>query len=462
MRKLLIYFTIIFLLTSTLPATAQNETQYPVYIVQKGDTLTQIAQKFGIPLSLLLKANSSIDPNNLVIGAKINIPGMEGVTGILKSTSVPFGSNLEITSAVYSIPQNLLSQINRITSPEEVFTGSSLIIPTSSSQMSYSHSGSILAGESLLERALVTLRNPWEIEASGNVMHPSIVIPGDPLFVRSNTGDVPQNRISQLIQSISISPLPLVQGATITIKVKSNLPISVIGKLAGYPLNFFQSVGNEYIALQGIHAMASPGIAKFSLKVSDQAGRQSSIEESILLRSGNFTKDPPLTVDPKTIDPENTRPEDEIVAGATSMATSQKLWSKIFRKPVDDPVCIKSWYGNRRSYNGSPYTYFHTGLDYGVCANLKVFAPAPGIVVFAGPLVVRGNATIIDHGWGVFSGFWHQKTINVKVGDRVAAGQIIGEIGGTGRVTGPHLHWEVWVNGVQVEPQDWLENVYPQ
>ena len=74
---------------------------------------------------------------------------------------------------------------------------------------------------------------------------------------------------------------------------------------------------------------------------------------------------------------------------------------------------------------------------------------------------MRGNTTIIDHGWGVYSGFWHQSKFDVQVGDIVEQGQVIGEVGGTGRVTGPHLHWELWVNGIQVDPLDWLTNTYP-
>ena len=93
--------------------------------------------------------------------------------------------------------------------------------------------------------------------------------------------------------------------------------------------------------------------------------------------------------------------------------------------------------------------------------NLNIYAPAPGKVVFVGLLTVRGNATIIDHGWGVYSGFYHQSRIDVKVGDIVETGQIIGQIGGTGRVTGPHLHWDLWVNGIQVNPFYWLDQVYP-
>jgi hypothetical protein len=86
---------------------------------------------------------------------------------------------------------------------------------------------------------------------------------------------------------------------------------------------------------------------------------------------------------------------------------------------------------------------------------------AAGRVVFAAPLTVRGNATIIDHGWGVYSGVWHQSQMLVNVGDMVEQGQVIGLVGGTGRATGAHLHWEVWVNGVQVNPLDWLDQPYP-
>jgi len=75
--------------------------------------------------------------------------------------------------------------------------------------------------------------------------------------------------------------------------------------------------------------------------------------------------------------------------------------------------------------------------------------------------VVRGNFTLIDHGWGVFSGYGHQLEMFVKEGDYVEAGQLIGFVGKTGRVTGPHLHWEIWVNGNQVNPTEWLDNQYP-
>ena len=83
------------------------------------------------------------------------------------------------------------------------------------------------------------------------------------------------------------------------------------------------------------------------------------------------------------------------------------------------------------------------------------------MVVYTGKLTVRGNVTFIDHGWGVYSVYFHQSRIDVKVGDRVQPGQVIGLIGATGRVTGAHLHWELWVNGFQSDPLDWLVRAFP-
>jgi len=82
-------------------------------------------------------------------------------------------------------------------------------------------------------------------------------------------------------------------------------------------------------------------------------------------------------------------------------------------------------------------------------------------VAFTGSLIVRGDTTYIDHGWGVYSGYFHQSEIYVTEGEMVERGQVIGKVGGSGRATGPHLHWEIWVGGVPVDPLDWVEMEFP-
>jgi murein DD-endopeptidase MepM/ murein hydrolase activator NlpD len=141
--------------------------------------------------------------------------------------------------------------------------------------------------------------------------------------------------------------------------------------------------------------------------------------------------------------------------------TLEKMWTGLWGWPHDLVNEVTAAYGDFRTYNGGVSQGYHYGVDFGGGALLSIYAPAPGIVVFAGPLDVRGNATFIDHGWGVYSAYYHQEEIYVQVGDVVEPGQIIGIVGKSGRVSGPHLHFEVWVNGVPVEPLDWLTRVFP-
>ncbi len=72
-------------------------------------------------------------------------------------------------------------------------------------------------------------------------------------------------------------------------------------------------------------------------------------------------------------------------------------------------------------------------------------------------LVARGNAVLIDHGWGLVTGYWHMSKIDVKVGQRLTRGEVIGKVGNTGLSTGSHLHFELWVNGVSVDGKQWLD-----
>jgi len=186
--------------------------------------------------------------------------------------------------------------------------------------------------------------------------------------------------------------------------------------------------------------------------------------QNIYLSPGEYTFKS-LQVPAETLDQEVTVPEDKSWAALAKPVTPDKLWEGVFESPVAPSECgYTDTFGHRRSYNDSPYNYFHTGLDF--CYNYnnevnEIYAPADGVVVFAGPLVVRGNAVMIDHGQGIYTAYMHQEKILVEVGEHIQTGQVIGIVGGTGRVNGPHLHFEVWAGGVQVDPEDWLGSAYP-
>ena len=222
--------------------------------------------------------------------------------------------------------------------------------------------------------------------------------------------------------------------------------------------------------MQGVHALLEPGVYPLRLDATLPDGSKQSYEQFVLIVSGNYPTGENLPVDSSLIDPVVTDPEQKMLEEFTVSATTTptKFWQGQFISPAiayADSTYFTSRYGTRRVYLGQgtdlKVNWWHTGLDFGGGDGLAITAPAAGRVVFAGPLTVRGNATVIDHGWGVYSGFWHQSAIQVQVGGMVEQYQVIGLVGGTGRVTGAHLHWELWVNGIQVDPLDWLIQAYP-
>lgn len=447
-------------------AWAQNE-DLPVYVVQPNDTINSIARRFGISPQDLIRVNQIENPDFISVGTSLKVPGFEGVRGTLTTVSVPLGASLSSLSRQYDIPEEQIVRLNRLVTPSQLFVGATLILPVQEnpSQSQTTPLVTLSAQQTPLELATASGVSIWDYLLANGVGSSAQLLPLDPLIAVGNEQPVPNVAAfpgaPSFVKGIDLYPLPVTQGKTVVIKVRVNQPVRASGMLGEWPLQFDAQDANTYVALQGIHAMAQPGLLDLSLTLTTADGTTFAFSQPVLLQPGNYPQDPPLFVDPQTLDKVNTEPEDNLVRSVVANHTPVKYWQGVFRKPVDEPSCVKSWFGNRRSYNNSGYTYFHTGVDYGVCANLNIYAPAAGVVVFTGPLTVRGNATIIDHGWGVYSGFWHQSKILVNVGDRVEAGQLIGEIGGTGRVTGPHLHWEVWVNGVQVEPLDWLEREYP-
>ncbi|MGC8779579.1 MAG: peptidoglycan DD-metalloendopeptidase family protein [Anaerolineae bacterium] len=125
--------------------------------------------------------------------------------------------------------------------------------------------------------------------------------------------------------------------------------------------------------------------------------------------------------------------------------------------PADATYEHSSPFGSRRTYGGASGLSAHAGEDYAAAPGTPVLAPAAGRVVLAEPLFVRGNAVILDHGNGVFTGYWHLASLAVRAGERVDVGQVLGTVGNTGLSTGPHLHWELRIGGIAVDPLQWVE-----
>ena len=137
----------------------------------------------------------------------------------------------------------------------------------------------------------------------------------------------------------------------------------------------------------------------------------------------------------------------------------EPAWSEPFLGPLTRAP-ITAPFGTGRSYNGGPVSSFHSGVDYGADEGEPVLSSAPGRVSWVGEMPIRGNSVIVDHGAGVMTGYHHLSRIDVAAGDVVEAGAQLGALGATGLTTGPHVHWEVIVHGVNVDPLPWLFNSF--
>lgn len=468
-RFLALIALIVILFPYSLTASAQTASG-PVYIVQSGDTLSLISSRFNVDIADLMDANGISDPNLLSAGQELVIPGLEGISGILVTEFVQFGDSFRSLSRRTQIGEPVLRKLNGLVSPTELYVGVSMIVPQQTGENQLTARVTPSNGESLLELAVRSGTDPWALARINGLSGTWDAIPGDVLYAAGGESEETASGLPAIFREAVVSPLPIKQGATTVIRVGVPDEVTVSGMLVDHSLHFFpdsesapQGYGSQ-VALQGVHALLDPGPYPLLLEATLPDGSKQSFEQMVLVTSASYQRED-IYVESSTIDPAITEPEDEQILALISKANPEKYWNAIFTAPAVYPDCFTSRYGTRRTYFGVNTAIeiegFHTGLDFCGGEGLQITSPAPGVVVFAGPLSVRGNATLIDHGWGVYSGFWHQSEIDVQVGEIVEAGQVVGLVGGTGRVTGAHLHWELWVNGVQVNPLDWLQQRYP-
>ena len=445
-------------------ARAQDEQNGPYYIVQEGDSLWQIAARFGIAVEDLMKENNISDASQLNVGARLTIPGLQGVDGQLTTITVAYGDTFRSLSRYYDVSGEVLARLNHLVSPSELYSGYGLILPIKENQIPISVVRINPAkGSSLLELAVLHGENVWALTLENKLAGTWSGLPGDVVQVVGDSSEtIAPVGLPEIVTRVEVTPVSMRQGETAVIKVSAPPGISMSGSLGERVLYFFPQ-GNDYVSLQGIHALTTSGLYPLALQGKLPNGESFAFTQNILVLSVDFAYDPSLTVDPITIDPAVTGPENELWASLGANATPEKLWDGMFSSPVpaEFTKCWPSLFGNRRSYNGSSYDFFHGGLDFCGTVGTELYASATGRVVYTGLLTVRGNVVVIDHGWGVYTAYDHLSKILTQVGDLVQPGQLIGLGGATGRTTGPHLHWEVWVGGVQVNPAVWLEKSYP-
>ena len=256
---------------------------------------------------------------------------------------------------------------------------------------------------------------------------------------------------------VYVVPQPLTQGQALLVLVDA--PGAGSAAVTWETESFALLRENDrFFGFIGVDAVASPGPAALGVGVWDPDWNQLLwMSAFIEIQQVEWTSDD-IQVDAANIallDPAVREFDRELRRPFQTELTSARHWRGVFDPPVPDGE-ITALYGELRSFNGGPITDYHSGIDYGGPTGSPVIAPNEGVVSWAGRTDRRGNGLIIDHGAGVYSGYYHLSEAIAEQGRRVARGQTIGLIGATGLATGPHLHWEVVVRGVTVDPIPWI------
>ncbi len=449
----------------------------PRYIVQPGDTLYGIAARFGVDLDRLMEANGLSPESVLYPGRELVLPDLAAVSGYLYAVTVPFGEDWRSMARRYRLAPSEFVRLNRLTGPYQLYAGRPVIVPggpEGPEPWPALHRLQLRAEQGLLEAAAERGLNPWTLYWLNHLDDAAAPALGHAvLFYPAADGqDQGLGALPPEVLAVRWQPDPRVQGETweMFVTLAASAAPEDVPPLRGAwrerPLHFAawssdEDQGRTWVTLSGVHALAWVEPHPLRLEGTWPDGRTWAFEQEQPIAAGNYGFEE-LTVPPEFLDVTVAQAESARVREIMSGYTPQRYWDGPFVAPSSyGGDCINSLFGTRRSYNDGALWGYHAGVD--LCGGLgtPIYAAANGVVVLAENLEVRGGSVIIDHGWGVYSGYWHLSEIAVEVGQTVHAGEEIGKAGSTGRSTGPHLHWELWVGGVPVNPLPWLERAWP-
>jgi len=469
-RNIAIALTVLALITlPTVPAWGQSgdPPQEMIHIVQSGETLFSIAQQYGLSVDAITHANGIPDPRQIYVGQRLIIPRGWGDVG--EQNTVPHlvqaGDTLTSIARRYHTTWQTLVRVNNLVSPNAIYAGQVVRVPSPDSPADEggptppSVSGGVVyivrPDDTIFRIALHYGISPWTLAVASRVANPTLIYPGQELVIPGKEPGL----LAEPFTSIVVQPLPAAQGSTMVIEVHTTEPVTLEGTLFEQQVRFAEE-GGVYFGLVGIHVFTEPGLYELELRAVDHQGRSTLITTGVVVEEGRFNYERIDLPASRTslLDPAIIAQDRERLEAVRRTFTPERRWRGPFQFPCVGT--ISAYFGAHRSYAGGPYTSYHSGVDLRAPSGTPVHAPAAGTVVLAEPLALWGNSVLIDHGWGVLTGYGHLSAIEVQAGQQVAPGDLIGRVGNTGLSTGAHLHWEVIVGGISVNGLQWMEEFY--
>ena len=254
--------------------------------------------------------------------------------------------------------------------------------------------------------------------------------------------------------TLTRAPGVLRTGDAVLITIETSSPVTTMeGDAFGRPVTFWPGAGErQWYGLIGIDIDADAGKYEVDIRAAGERGTEQArmalaVErrrvETRRIRVAERFANPPDEEGPRI------KHDAELLARTLAHSLPSRLWRGSFAAPV--PGSSTSSFGRLTVLNNVPRGR-HRGVDFSAMEGTPVVAPNAGVVVLASDLYFTGNTVILDHGAGLFSLLAHLSRIDVEEGRYVAGGELVGQSGSTGRVTGPHLHWTMRLGGATVDP----------
>ena len=471
----LVYIGVVLTLLTfaSTSSTAQDEpSPVNIHVVQRGENLFRIAMAYGLSVDVVAKVNGITDPASISVGQRLIIPDQQIAVEINPSPHsvehvVQPGETLNRIASAYDLTVDQLVSVNNLDNPNAIYVGQVLILPQlnvaqNAVMQTVNLEHVVLQGETL---GRIAERYGSTVEAliqANDLIDPSLIYVGQALTIPD--AQVPETAaiLPDAISEIDIKPLVFVQGKAGRIRIVTAAPASVTAMFLNQALTFASDENRTvHTAFVGVPITIPSNIYILDLSVVPDGVAPIGLTINVLVQSIDYgvqSVSIPAALS-SLLAPAVEDNEINILTSITSRYSPERYFSGPMGLPAT--AVMNEPFGARRVYNGGVAESFHTGADFAAAPGAQVLAAAPGRVVLADLLYIRGNTVVIDHGWGIYSTYAHLAERNVAVGQMVGAGDVLGTVGTTGRSTGAHLHWEVWVKGVPVDPMQWVAMAFP-
>lgn len=431
------------------------------HVVQVDETLISISALYNIPPSDIRTVNELGPSDSVYVGQSLTIP-LEALE-YQQFVDVGFTDTLRAIASRSRLSPERLAAINRIVNPNLLYSG--MVLELEPPNAFYSNvratTTSRVSEQQPIWRLAVQANQPVAaLTLFNGIVNPATAAPGR---IVTLPAEASVDLLTAPWARIDLEPAVFSQGRTNSLRITTAEPGTVSGTFLDAELRFVQEEDGTWSALLPVSRFQNPGRYPLSLTFTAADGNMTIYSRDVIVNEGNYALEG-IFISEDVL--EALRDEqavtEEVIYIRTIMAgfEEQRRWQDgLWLKPA--PGIMSSGFGSSRVYNQGDLTSWHPGSDLAAPIGTPIYAPAAGVVVDTANLEVRGLVTILNHGRGVYTGYWHQQNIFVEPGNVVEAGQLIGEIGNTGLSTAPHLHWEMHVNGIPVEPLQWVREIKP-